>query len=512
MIKRLWKCLCILCLVPLLLTGCWDADPDTDGGPLLPEGSQETESTETKVILPASFSLSYAPDQTLDPITCADGMQQTVGALLYEGLFALDTSLEPQPMLCTTYTYDAATYTYVFTLRTDATFSDGTALTPADVTATLQRARSSDRYGARFSQVASITTGSNSVTITLHSANSGFPALLDIPIVKSGTEQSLVPIGTGPYYLQTDETGASLAENPFWWDERPLPVDRISLLEAEDSNLMLYQFTSHDTQLITADLTGSNSISATGNVSFQDADTTVLQYLGFNTRRAPFDDAAVRRALGMGINRNTIVDAFLSGHAAEAQFPVSPVCSLYPQSLDQTYSYQTFSTAMEAAGCNTGNSRTVTLLVNEENSFKVSVANYLAETLSEFDLQLEVKTLPWEQFCSALESGNFDMYYGETRLTADWNCSSLVATGGALNYGGWSDPQLDALLTAYAGASDRATALQELCAYLQETAPILPICFKSTTVLMQTGVIENLTPTAANPFFDFPSCTISLQE
>lgn len=65
------------------------------------------------MLLPLSFSLPYNASQTLDPVTCADGMQQVVGSLLYEGLFQLDTQLEPQPCLCERYTYDPETFTYV---------------------------------------------------------------------------------------------------------------------------------------------------------------------------------------------------------------------------------------------------------------------------------------------------------------------------------------------------------------------------------------------------------------
>lgn len=77
------------------------------------------------MILPAAFTLPYDPDQTLDPVTCADGMQQVAGSLIYEGLFRLDRQLEPQPWLCQSYTYDAASLTYTFTLRSGVTFPTG---------------------------------------------------------------------------------------------------------------------------------------------------------------------------------------------------------------------------------------------------------------------------------------------------------------------------------------------------------------------------------------------------
>ena len=90
--------------------------------------------------------------------------------------------------------------------------------------------------------------------------------------------------------------------------------------------------------------------------------------------------------------------------------------------------------------------------------------------------------------------------------------SALVGTGGSLNYGGWADPQTEQLLAACAAAEDRAAALSDLCAYLQQQAPILPLCFKSSSVLYQTGAVSGLTPTAAEPFYDLPSCQIHLRQ
>ena len=126
--KRI-QILCLLGAVTLLLSGCWTEAPVESANGLL--GDQEPADQQEEVILPAAFTLPYDPDQTLDPVTCADGMQQVAGSLIYEGLFRLDRQLEPQPWLCQSYTYDAASLTYTFTLRSGVTFSDGSPLRPA---------------------------------------------------------------------------------------------------------------------------------------------------------------------------------------------------------------------------------------------------------------------------------------------------------------------------------------------------------------------------------------------
>lgn len=508
----LTKKLCAL-LAVLLLTGCrYDVPQEQDTGPLadLSASSQTDAPAEDPDSLPEKLSLPWNDRQTLDPVTCSDGAQQTLGALLYEGLYELDESMEPAARLCaSSSSYDPASLTWKFTVRSDAVFSDGSALTAGDAAATLRRALTSARYGARLACVQSVTAADGAVKVVLNRPNTALPSLLDIPIVKAGTEGDPVPLGTGPYVLERDNS--RLAANPAWWAGNNQPVGQIDLSVCRDADAVQYRFSSREIQLVTADLTGSGSVSATGSVSFHDADTSVLQYIGFNLKSGPFADSpALRAALGLGLDRETLVSTCLAGHGKAAQFPVSPVSPVYPSPLETPYSYADFQTAMTNAGYDTGVAKSVTLLVNQENGFRLAAAQAAASALSAFDLKVEVKALPWDEFVDALHKGRYDLYYGEARLTADWDLRPLVGTGGALNYGGNADTALDALLESYAASSGRPAAMQAVCRRLAVTAPILPVCFKCTSVLSQPEVIGNLTPTAANPFYDLPTCVINL--
>ena len=494
-------------VLPLSLSGCWQAEPLEEDSPELLQPS-EAPAEEKHALLPEELALPYAPDQSLDPVHCPDGMQQTVVSLICEGLFRLDAALEPQPWLCSGFSASEDYLTSTFLLRPGVTFSDGSPRTAADVQATWNRARTSARYQSRLSGVSAITAGDGTVTVTLSAPNSALPALLDIPICKAGSESA--PIGTGPYLLSQAEDGASLVANQSWWYGSQQPTERIALVESADQDTMLYRFTSRDVQLITADLTGVSPISLTGSISYRDTDTTVFQYLGCNVSRQPMDSPAFRRALWCGIDRERMVSAFLSGHGKASQFPVSPVSSLYPTDLAQSFSHAAFDEALSASGYTAG--RTLTLLVNEENSFKTAAAAYLAQTFTDAGVPMTVKTLPWEEYTAALEAGDFDLYYGEVRLCADWNLSPLLASGGTLNYGGWGSDTTDRLLSVFRAAKDRPAAMEALCRHLKEQAPILPLCFKSTSVLTQTGVLEGLTSTAAEPFYGLTACTVHLRE
>jgi len=500
-----------LLLAALLLTGCAalsepEPEPDRewaayqqglmeDEEPAEPEGEPE---------YPEAFSMVYHKDHTLDPITCGEGIQEDVAALLYEPLFELDETFQPSPLLCESYAWDDRGLVCTLNLRQDVTFQDGSPLTAADVVASLRRAAASERYGYRLRGVSAVSANrAGQVLITLSAPNRGLPALLDIPVVKSGTEDRQVPLGTGPYLFLTGSEGTSLLANEEWWQHKSLPVASIPLVHAKDRDTAMYLFSTHQAELLTVDPTSDRS-SVSGQAQTTDRPTAVMQFIGFNTAEGSvFASPTARAAFSRGIARDTLVSAQLAGLAVAAQFPISPLSPLYPAGLEQAYE-----SAPAAPAADAGQERDLLLLVAEGDSFRLASAQFIAENLP--DWHITVQALPWEEYMAALEAGEFDLYFGEVRLTADWDLTDLVGTGGALNYGGYSNPVTDTLLADFAGAEDRTAAARLLAANLQSAAPIAPICFKNNTVLTHPGVVEGMNPSPTSTFQDLEGWTIHL--
>ncbi len=510
--KRLLPLL-LLCLV--LLTGCAEMG---DPGPSTPDNPPQDDGPIVDPIpVPAGldrFALPYYAGETLDPVTCADGPHQAIGALLYEGLYALDEHFEPQSVLAEGYTYDAEALVYGVTLRGGVTFSDGSPLTAADVAATLERARRSDRYGARLADVIAVTAADDTVYITLSRPNAAFPARLDVPIVKAGTENDPVPVGTGRFVWREDEVTPYLALNEHSRRTQALPLDRIELVACKDVDAMAYAFFSRQIQLVTWDLTGTVPFNATGANSYTDVPTSIMQYVGFNTNSPLFSDPALRAAVSLGIDRETCVKSCLLGHGQAAAFPVSPSSPLYPASMEQPWSSEAYAAAMAEAGYDSGKERRATMIVSAENTFRVQMAQQIAQGLSACDVKITVKSLPWNEFRQALATGGYDLYYGECKLPADWDLSALLAENGALNFSGYTDEELPALLSAVATApaNRRGPALRALYAHLRQQAPFVPVCFKNVSVLLPQKAVELSTPTAADPFYDLADWTIQWAE
>lgn len=510
--KRRLLSLLLAALLLCTATGCEDLE---DTGDLLNDLAEfyQEENQEPEPEPLTAFTLPYVAGQSLDPLAAADQVQWTLGTLLYEGLFTLNAAYEPVPVLAESWQYDREQLIWTIRLKSGVMFSDGTALTAQDVAASLERARTSRRYSGRLQEVTAIAVQGNAVVITLSEALATLPWRLDIPIVKAGTERSTVPTGTGAYVYQADTAGAYLLANPRWHQGLDLPLERIELQHCKDPDSALYAFTSREVQLLLLDLTGSDSgVSAVGD--YHEAATTIMQFIGVNSLRQPLTDPALRRALSAGIDRETVVSFSLLDHGAAAQLPASPTYSGYDASLETPYSAAAYARLLAEALPESEEVLSLTLLVNEENSFKVSAAQEVAASLSTSRLQVTVETVPWSTFTARLLSGSFDLYYGECRLTADWDIRPLVDTYGYLNYGGYSNGEMDTLVANYRAASEerRPQALLALWQQFLEDAPFLPVCFKSTTLLTTTGVVTGQEPTAADPFYNFEDWQIRLDK
>ena len=516
------KRLAILLLAAAVLLGGCASMPEADElheleeerelhQPILPEESGPPEPAEPEY--PEAFALPYHQKQTLDPVLCGEGVQEALASLLYEGLFALDGSFQPEGVLCESLEWDAAGLVCTLTLREGVTFSDGSPLTARDAAETLQRAKESERYAYRLRNVASAAANrAGQVVVTLAAPNRGLPALLDIPIVKRTTAEQMVPVGTGPYRLVNEGGSAFLQAREDWWRQKAVPAETIPLVPARDYETALYLFNARRVQLLAVDPTDDPSLTS-GKAQSTGQPTSVMQFIGFNTAEGRlFSDAGLRAVFSRGIDRETLVHAKLVDMALAAQFPVSPLSPLYPKELESACGAEAFQEALGAAGQDTGETRTLRLLVCQGNAFRSACARFIAGELSLLDWEIQAAELPWEEYLAALEAEDFDLYFGEVRLTADWDLTDLVGTEGALNYGGFTSEAVDGLLLEFAGAEDRVSAAKRLLAALQADAPIAPVCFKNYAVLTHPGVAEGLSPAPGDIFRGMDGWTLHLKE
>lgn len=466
----------------------------------------------------AEFALACYPDSGFHPITGSNRTNLALAGLVYEGLFALDQQFQPQPVLCTSYTVSEDGLSWSFQLRSGVRFSDGSPLTAAEVVSSLELARTSSLYSARFRDVGSITAGELSVTVTLTQPNGGLPALLDIPIVK---ETGSIPLGTGPYNITGSGDTLALTARSDWWQGSALPLEEIPLRSIREADDLIHAFDTKDIALVSTDLTGSNALGFSGSFDTVDYPTSVMVYVGFNTRSGLCRDAGLRQALLRAFDRVSIVNSAFSRHAQAAALPISPASALYQEDLDEAleFSSQALEELLTQAGWTRSGeswgkghqSLSLTLVAPSDNSHMASAASTLADGLTQAGISVDLQLLAWDDYSKALESGSFDLYLAQTRLTADFDLTSLITAGGSLNYGGYQDAEAATLLRDYLAATGQGRDLSARRLYqrLAEEPPFAVLCFKNWSVLTQWSRITGMTPTQQNVFYNFSQWNIT---
>lgn len=490
-------------LLALSLSGCGETAQVLPSPEVTPVPTVRPEAVE--------FTLPYYSGASLHPVTGDNRTNLVPASLVFQGLFELDNSFTPHGVLCASSTVSEDGLTWTFTLA-HALFSDGTALTAADVVSSLELARTSQLYAQRLTQVRQITAGEDgsTVVLTLSQPNGALPALLDIPVVRESADGAL-PLGTGPYAFTREDGSLRLVRRDTAPDSAP---EEIALLPIEGADDLIYAFDAGDISLVTSDLTGSNALGYSSGYEVFDYPTTTMLFVGFQTKSGPCRDALVRQAISRCFDRDTVTVSLLAGHGEATCLPISPRSEWYSAAHEQAGAYDSAATheLLTQAGYAPGedgvlqqgrSELSLTFVVNTDNAFKLSIAEYLAGQLTAQGIRVQLQKLAWDDYMAALESGSFDLYLGEVSLTADFDLTALLGQGGALNYGAYASAETDALLAQLrmAGEGERSQACTALLDQFLADAPLAPLCFKNHSVLTQWRAVSGLEPTRQDPFY-----------
>ncbi len=492
------RILCLLLCV-LLLTGCaagkkpyeptGDALSSDDKPVVNPDKEQKEQ----------SLMLAYYPERTMNPYTATDSTNRALFPLIYQGLFSTDRNYNTYPILCSRFTVSSDMRTYTFYLE-KATFSDGTPLTADDVMASLLAAKASIVYGGRFQHVTGIgTTTDGGVTVSVDTACENLPILLDVPIVKAAEVAENLPLGTGPYYPDTSIGGLRLRRRTNWWcnAEFAITAATIPLINATSATQIRDEFQFGSLDFVCTDPMSDRYADYRCDYELWDCENGAFLYIGCNEDSKIFDSATLRSALTHAIDRDTLCAQYYQGFAHSATLPASPSSPYYNKSLASRYGYDPvkFIQTLKAEG---KEGSTMVLLVNSDDSLRLRVARAIAQNLTDCGLVVELKALGGNDYLTALKGRQFDLYVGQTRLSANMDLSAFFSTYGTLSYGGIDD------LTAYALCLEslaNAGNYYTLHKTVMDNGLLCPVLFGNYSIFVTRGVLSGLSPARDNIFF-----------
>ena len=321
------------------------------------------------------------------------------------------------PRLAEKWTWENGFRSLRLTLRSGVTFHDGTALNSARVATALRQLVSRPGNQALYPSLSDITeirpNGELELVIDLSRPSAFLPEDLDLSLGIGSETGPYQPVGgTAPevaferfegYYLGTPKI-ARIEVRPF----DTLRTAWTSLLRGELD--MVTDVPPDAVQFI-----GSDDIQI---ISFERR----YQYLiAFNSKKSPFDKAAVRRALNLAVNRDALVKNVLQGRGTSSTGPLWPTYWAYdrsvaPYSFDPALAMSLLDGAgYEAGGAprssesETSSARLrFTCLIPAGFAIWERIALEVQKNLYAIGVDMQFKVVPVQEFDTLFREGSFD--------------------------------------------------------------------------------------------------------
>lgn len=341
--RKFTSLLSLLAASHLLLCGCSN-DPSKDF--LKTENSRH-------------FKIAATEDPlSLDPRLVRDLFSSTIMRTLFEGLMRVNSKGILQPALAQRVEVSDDRKTYTFTLR-PAQWSDGSPLTAQDVELTWKsiltpKFPAPNAYqlyvikGAKAAKEGTIpvdSTGIKSINATtliveleqpcpyfleLTSCHFFFPVPATMRAQTAATQNSHYDtlVSSGPFSLSnwTPRSEFSVVKNPLYWDVEAVKLEAISFqIIDEHTAVHLFKAGSLDwvgSPLSTLPQDAISQLKQQGELQITPGAGT--HWFRFNTERSPLSNQSLRRAFGLSLNRQAIVDHVTKGNQLPAIGIVPP--------------------------------------------------------------------------------------------------------------------------------------------------------------------------------------------
>ena len=453
------------------------------------------------------YGLAYQAEYGLDPYDCLSLNNRVILSFLYESLFVVNSRYAAEPVLATGYDVSGDGLSTTVYLRRGVLFHDGREMTAKDVIYSISQARGSDYYGSRFYAVTDVTAQDDyTLVLTTSVAYECLPLLLDIPIIKAGTKDDASPMGTGPYEFA--DTKLVRCQN-WWQDSEPLvDFDEIALTISSTAADVRDNFEYQKVNMVLTDPNSSAFAGFHNDYEIWDEETTIMQYIGYNMNSPVFSNYGLRGAITFAIDREQLVEQTLGGFAVASTLPCSPNSRYYDVKLANSFAYDTGSYYDQLASASVedatgdgildlyvpskGYSVPVegTMIVCSSSYIRVQAANEVARMLNSLGFNITVKSMEYSEYKQALLQGNFDLYYGEVRLSPNFDLSPFFGATGTLNYGDLADSTMMNLCSmALVNSGNTYNLYKRVC----ERGYITPILFKSYALYTTRGAVTEPT-------------------
>ncbi len=432
---------------------------------------------------------------TIDPHKSKDIAGTQIKGMVYSQLLKYYKGRQLVPDLAEKYeTVDDTTY--VFTLKKDVKFHDGTELTSADVKASYDRILDP----ATGSNVFVYMKGLQSVTpkddytieFKLKAPQATFLAAMGLTgnyiaqkkKIEAGADFEQDLVGTGPFKFKsrTVSVETQLERNPNYFMPDLPYLDGVTLRPIFDDSARMNALYSGDVDLVTyVNWAAMGQIEQNPKYILQSNKEDGFVMLEFRVDQPPFDNVKLRQAVSYGIDRDAIIKTAASGRGKPAYGGVIPSWLWgYGKDLEETYKYnpEKAKALVNEAGATAKKIELTTWPPDTELFGRPSVI--VAKQWKQIGLEVTLKPQATAEWAQTRVSGAYQMFmdgnlYG---LPDPDFLSEYYTTGGRIPQATrFSDKEIDGWLDEARKTTDQSKRIPLYANVQKKAAELVPIAF-----------------------------------
>jgi peptide/nickel transport system substrate-binding protein len=447
----------------------------------------------------------------LDPAEETDGESALVFANVFDTLvqYKQGSTTELEPALAVRWEEASDHRSMTFTLREGVTFHDGRPCDAEAVATSFERQRDpshrfrfmpSYAYWDSMFQSVEKTVAVDAKTVRFEFREPAPPfflrllAMFSASIVSPGALEkgkdfvARNAVGTGAFrFASWDGEEITLRANDAWWGGRP-KIDRLVFVVVPEVRTAFVRLETGQVHGIdNVDAQDVSRVERDGRLRLHRVPGMNVCYLTLNNERPPFDDARVRRAVALAIDKARIVAAGYDGHAIPARTLVPPTVDGHAKLRDQPRDVEKARSLLAEAGVRDAK---VTLSFGSNPRPYMPrphvVAAQVREDLAEIGIEVTLKKEEWNPLLDQLSNGEHQMaLIGWSADVPDADNFLYVlldkdaaTKGSANNYSFYRSEAFHELVLAARRAHDPAErrALYERAQRLaDEEAPLVPL-------------------------------------
>jgi len=359
---------------------------------------------------------------------------------------------------------DAKTWT--MKIRKDIEFHNGKTVSPDDVKATIERHADEKSKSAALGILQGIETmkvDGDAVVVGLKEANADFPYLMaDYHLViqpNGGKDDPNAGISAGPYKVTANQPGVKYGGEKFanyWQGDKLGHADQVEIIVINDATARMSALQGGQVNMINrVEPKIVDLIKRVPGVVIQTTSGRGFYPFNMFCDTAPFDNADLRMALKLAMDREEMLDKILRGYGEVGNdMPVNKAYPLFSDDIEQRKFDPEKAAELYKKSGHSGS----ILLRTSDVAFPgaVDAAQLYQQSCAKAGIKIEIKREPGDGYWSEVWNKQpFSLSYWGGRATQDQMYSTAYISSADWNDTRWKRPEFDKMVITARGELDQ---------------------------------------------------------